>query len=151
MTLDEVLEVELVASPPSSSVTREFNMVFGATVAVAMVFLFISAFAGEAYMNVVVDDDTEQLASRPVWERYKLPYETDGEFGKALEVGPYELLQTDNEWNSTHHFVEYTLPLEEGGAAPNGLISLAVWRPNVPEVRWCPSSLKAVHTSKKPA
>ena len=81
-------------------------MVFGATVAVAMVFLFISAFAGEAYMNVVVDDDTEQSLRVPVWERYKLPYETDGEFGKALEVGPYELLQTDNEWNSTHHFVE---------------------------------------------
>ena len=30
-----------------------------------------------------------------------------------------------------HHFVEYELPLEEGGAAPNGLISLAVWRPDV--------------------
>tara|TARA_B100000242_G_scaffold65675_1_gene40594 strand:- start:2007 stop:3896 length:1890 start_codon:yes stop_codon:yes gene_type:complete len=132
MTSDEVLEVELVDTS-TSSVTREFNMVFGATVAVAMVFLFISAFAGEAYMNVVVDDDTEQSLRVPVWERYKLPYETDGEFGKALEVGPYELLQTDNEWNSTHHFVEYTLPLEEGGAAPNGLISLAVWRPNVPE------------------
>ena len=29
--------------------------------------------------------------------------------------------------------MEYTLPLEEGGAAPNGLISLAVWLPDVPE------------------
>ena len=29
--------------------------------------------------------------------------------------------------------MEYTLPLEEGGAAPNAKISLAVWRPNVPE------------------
>ena len=50
-----------------------------------------------------------------------------------METGPYEILETANEWNSTHVFVEYELPLEEGGAAPNGLISLAYWRPIVPE------------------
>ena len=49
-----------------------------------------------------------------------------------MEFGPYELLETENEWDLTC-IVEYELPLEEGGAAPNGLISLAYWRPNVPE------------------
>ena len=50
-----------------------------------------------------------------------------------MEFGPYEILETQNEWDSTHVFVEYELPLSEGGAAPNGLISLAYWRPDVPE------------------
>ena len=117
----------------TSSVTREFNLVFGATLAVSLVFLFVSAVFGDAFVNLVVDNERENDVRMPVWERYKLPYQTNGDFGVALEVGPYDLLPTENEWNSTHHFVEYTLPLEEGGAAPNGLISLAVWRPNVPE------------------
>ena len=42
----------------------------------------------------------------------------------------------ESEWNSTHVFVEYDLPLSEGGRAasrPHGLtISLAYWRPDVP-------------------
>ena len=66
-------------------------------------------------------------------------------------LDPYSLLPTDNEWNSTHHFVEYTLPLEEGGAAPNGLISLAVWLPDVPEGMQVPVIAERVLTSRKPA
>ena len=113
--------------------SREFNLVLGATLAISLVFLFLSAVFGEALVDLLVDDDDPSNVRVPVWERSNLPYKTDGEFGVALEVGPYEILPTENEWNSTHHFVEYSLPLEEGGAAPNGLISLAVWRPNVPE------------------
>ena len=129
------VEASLVVEENSatSSVTREFNLVFGATLAVSLTFLFVSAVFGDAFVNLVVDNERENDVRVPVWERYKLPYQTNGDFGVALEVGPYDLLPTENEWNSTHHFVEYTLPLEEGGAAPNGLISLAVWRPNVPE------------------
>ena len=33
-----------------------------------------------------------------------------------MEFGKFELVETANEWNSTHVFVEYELPLEEGGA-----------------------------------
>jgi len=113
--------------------TRDFNLVLGATLAISLVFLFISAVFGETLVDLLVDDEDTSGVRVPVWERSTLPYETDGDFGVALEVGPYDILPTENEWNSTHHFVEYTLPLEEGGAAPNGLISLAVWRPNVPE------------------
>ena len=50
-----------------------------------------------------------------------------------MEVGPYSVLETDNEWNSTHHFVEFTLPMAEGGAAPDGKVSLGLWLPDVPE------------------
>ena len=117
----------------SGNTTREFNTVLGATLAVSLTFLFVSAVFGDAIVEAM-DGQSEQDGIRvPVWERYTLPYQTDGDFGVALEVGPYEILQTENEWNSTHTFVEYEIPLEEGGAAPNGLISLAVWRPNVPE------------------
>ena len=132
MSTDDVHPADLVDSS-KSSVTREFNLVFGATLAVSLTFLFVSAVFGDAFVSMLTQDEDANGLRVPVWDRYTLPYETSGDFGVALEVGPYEVLQTDNEWNSTHSFVEYTLPLEEGGAAPNGLISLAVWRPNVPE------------------
>ena len=132
MSKDEPIEVEMKDMVSASS-TKEFNIVLGSTLAISLVFLFLSAYFAETLVNIVVEDESDDTLRVPVWERYKLPYETDGDFGVALEVGPYEVLQTENEWNSTHYFVEYTLPLEEGGAAPNGLISLAVWRPLVEE------------------
>ena len=119
--------------PTNSSATKEFNLILGGTLAISMIFLFLSAVFGDALVNMVAEDEEALGVRVPVWERYTLPYETDGDFGVALEVGPYALLPTENEWNSTHHFVEYTLPIEEGGAAPNGLISLAVWLPDVPD------------------
>ena len=115
------------------SSTRQFNAVLGTTIAVAIVFLFISAVLNNAILDIIAEEDQDVGVRVPVWERSTQAYQTSGDFGIALETGPYELLQTENEWNSTHSFVEYTLPLEEGGAAPGGLISLAVWRPNVPE------------------
>lgn len=130
---DEEPFVAELMEPTNSSATKEFNLILGGTLAVSMIFLFLSAVFGEALVNMVADDEEASGVRVPVWERYTLPYETDGDHGVALEVGPYALLPTENEWNSTHHFVEYTLPIEEGGAAPNGLISLAVWLPDVPD------------------
>ena len=116
--------------------TREFNLVLSSTLAVALVFLFVSAVFGDALVDIIDDQDQKTNVRVPVWERNTLPYQTEGDFSIALELGPYEILPTENEWNSTHHFVEYTLPIEEGGAAPDdAVISLAVWRPNVPEGR----------------
>ena len=132
MPEEEPIIAELL-EPTNSSATKEFNLILGGTLAISMIFLFLSAVFGDALVNMVAEDKEASGVRVPVWERYTLPYETDGEFGVALEVGPYALLPTENEWNSTHHFVEYTLPIEEGGAAPNGLISLAVWLPDVPD------------------
>ena len=89
-------------------------------------------------MEGLVDEEPAYNGRVPVWEREMLDFETSGDFGIAIETGPYTVLSTDNEWNSTHHFVEYIMPIEEGGAAPNGLISLAVWRPNVPRRHFGP-------------
>ena len=132
MAEQEPIVAELL-EPTNSSATKEFNLILGGTLAISMIFLFLSALFGDALVNMVAENEEASGVRVPVWERYTLPYETDGDFGVALEVGPYALLPTDNEWNSTHHFVEYTLPIEEGGAAPNGLISLAVWLPDVPD------------------
>tara|TARA_Y100001978_G_scaffold172192_1_gene162349 strand:- start:2605 stop:4500 length:1896 start_codon:yes stop_codon:yes gene_type:complete len=131
MSAEEPYTAEVVES--SSAVTREFNLVLGGTVALSLVFLILSMSFSQVFVNEAVQEEEISGVRVDVWDRYKLPYETTGEFGVALEEGPYELLPTENQWNSTHYFVEYTLPIEEGGAAPNGLISLAVWRPNVPE------------------
>ena len=84
----------------------------------------------------VVDDIKKDLGMYervPVWERSEWPYITDQPHGFVMEIGPYEILETENEWNSTHYFVDFTLPMSEGGSAPNGKVSLAIWRPNVPD------------------
>ena len=132
MSEDDVIEAKLIESP-KASVTKEFNLVIAATFAISLVFLLLSRHVFDLFSEIGDDDERDNALRVEVWERYKLPYETGGDYGVALEIGPYELMPTENAWNSTHHFVEYTLPLEEGGAAPNGLISLAVWRPLVPE------------------
>ena len=88
----------------------------------------------------IVDDVIKEIKKElgiyervPVWERSEWPYLTNYSHGFVMEYGEYDLLETDNEWGSTHYFVEFDLPLSEGGSAPNGLVSLAVWLPDVPE------------------
>ena len=127
---EEIYHAEL------ADVKRETNILnglAGTTVAVAIVFLMLGISIGEIADNISSEFSEDYGVRVPVWERGNLNYITDQDNGFVMEFGPYELLETENEWDSTHVFVEYELPLEEGGAAPNGLISLAYWRPNVPE------------------
>ena len=133
-TMSQDMEIDAVLLDVEKDMSKSFNAVLGATIAVCIVFLFISATFGNTVSSSVGDSTNQAGENVPVWERYLMDYKTDTEHGFVLETGSYEVLETANEWNSTHHFVEYTLPLEEGGAAPNGLISLAVWRPNVEEL-----------------
>ena len=101
------------------------------TVAVSIVVIFMAMIASPLANN---DSASSSEFRVPVWEREGLPYDVTSDFGSVLETGPYEPLATQNEWNSTHVFVEYELPLSEGGAAATGpVISLAYWRPDVPE------------------
>ena len=106
-----------------------------ALAAVAVSVMFIAL----VMQNLVFDSVEESPGSTgdyervPVWERANWPYITDAPHGFVMEYGPYNPTATDNEWNSTHQFVEFTLPLAEGGAAPDGLVSLAYWLPDVPE------------------
>ena len=92
----------------------------GATVAVSIVTIFLAMIA-----SPLVDDAANAVGGSelrvPVWERAGLPYDVTSDYGSVLETGPYTPLATQNEWNSTHVFVEYELPLSEGGASATGL------------------------------
>ena len=122
--------VDAIVVEAEKDMTKSFNSVLGATIAVCIVFLFISASYDKTVSASVENEGDSTAEYVPVWERYLEDYVTDADFGSVLESGPYELLNTSNEWGSTHYFVEYEIPIEEGGAAPFGLISLAVWLPS---------------------
>ena len=53
----------------------------------------------------------------PVWAREQLPFDTNATMSSVLFQGQYELLETENEWDSVHVMVPYNLPIGEGGAA----------------------------------
>ena len=127
---EEVYHAELADAKRDGNL---LNGLVGTTIAVAIVFLILGINIGKVIESKSSASSEYDGIRVPVWERGNLNYVTDQDWGVVMEFGPYELRETDNEWNSEHVFVEYELPLEEGGAAPNGLISLAYWRPNVPE------------------
>ena len=127
---DDIYEAE-VATPNRDA--KLLNGLAAMTIAFSIGFLMMSVLFNDSVTTLVkgVEDDVGVRVE--IWERGSLDYITDDTNGYVLEFGEYSTLETENEWNSTHVFVEYELPLEEGGAAPNGVISLAYWRPNVPD------------------
>ena len=136
--MQEPLVAELVPQEgpfdsAEASPRRELDLALGATVAMTMIFIFLSASLGNVAENYVNGDSSESTGVRvPIWERHNLDYVTNKSNGFVMEFGSYQQLETANEWNSTHVFVEFDLPIEEGGSAPNGKVSLAYWRPDVP-------------------
>ena len=104
--------------------------------AVAVVGILLAVILQSVIFDEIVDEVKQELGIYervPVWERSEWPYITDQPYSFVMEFGPYTLKETDNEWNSSHHFVEFDLPLSEGGAAPNGKVSLGLWLPDVEE------------------
>ena len=104
--------------------------------AVAIVGILLAVILQSVIFDEIVDEVKQELGIYervPVWERSEWPYITDQPYSFVMEFGPYTLKETDNEWNSSHHFVEFDLPLSEGGAAPNGKVSLGLWLPDVEE------------------
>ena len=102
--------------------------------------LTVAIMISSAWIIYNTDIDEMNIDSRvPVWARSQLPYDTTQAYSFVLQQGKYELLETDNQFNSEHVYVEYDLPIGEGGAAVTceiGMdcpqISLAFWRPKVP-------------------
>ncbi len=129
--MSQDMDADAILLDVEKDTSKSFNAVLGATIAFCIVFLIISATINNNISAIVDNENDSSDTYVSLYNRYLEDYVTDGEHGQVLENGTYTLLETANEWNSTHHFVEYELPLEEGGAAPNGLISLAVWRPDV--------------------
>ena len=66
MSKDERIEVEMKDMVSSSS-TKEFNIVLGSTLAISLVFLFLSAVFGETLVNIIIDDESDDTLRVPVW------------------------------------------------------------------------------------
>ena len=104
------------------------------SVIVALVLVSSSYFL---LIEEAIDEEFEMRV--PVWARNQLDYDTAQPYSFVLNQGTYELLETDNEFDSVHVMIPYDLPLSEGGAAATcqfggecPQISLAYWRPKVP-------------------
>ena len=125
----QVLEAELVEEWPGkkSDATRSLNAALGATVAVVLVFLLMSRVIGAPLEEQAIEESMEGYT--PIADRYLENYYTDDQNSYVLENGSLTGPDGASLWLGTHHFVEFELPLEEGGAAPNGKVSLAVWVP----------------------
>jgi predicted acyl esterase len=125
----QVLEAELVEEWPGkkSDATRSLNAALGATIAVVLVFLLMSRVIGAPLEEQAIEESMEGYT--PIAERYLKNYYTDDQNSYVLENGSLTGPDGASLWLGTHHFVEFELPLEEGGAAPNGKVSLAVWVP----------------------
>ena len=108
------------------------NAVFGATIALAIVFLLLSRVIGGPLEDAMANQSTIE-ENVPIEERYKQDFVTDGSHSYILKNGTLTGPDGAKLWSGTHHFVDFELPIEEGGAAPNGKVSLAVWIPDVDE------------------
>ena len=102
--------------------------------------LTVAIMISSAWIVYMQNEEDLELNRVPVWARNQMPYDTTQAYSFVLQQGEYEILETENEFNSEHVYVEYDLPIGEGGAAftcslPGGecpKISLAYWRPKVP-------------------
>ena len=98
----EVYDAELASTSRESSL---LNGLAGATIAVSLVFLMMAISFGDTHSAIMFEGDDDENVRVPVWERGSLNYITDMDNGSVLEFGEYQLMETENEWNSTHIFV----------------------------------------------
>ena len=126
---EQVLVAELVDEWPGNkaSATRSLNAALGATIAVVLVFLLMSRVIGAPLEEKAIEVSLEGYT--PISERYLQNYYTEDQNSYVLKNGSLTGPDGASLWLGTHHFVEFELPLEEGGAAPDGKVSLAVWVP----------------------
>ncbi|MBT05176.1 MAG: hypothetical protein CMA92_05365, partial [Euryarchaeota archaeon] len=129
--MDEpVLEAELIEewSGNKSNSSASSNAALGATIAVVLVFLLLSRVIGAPLEEQAIEESIEE-GYTSIADRYLMNYNTTEQNSYVLENGSMTGPDGASLWTGTHHFVEFDLPAEEGGAAPNGKVSLAVWVP----------------------
>ena len=126
---EQVYEAEIVdeAAVSDNGATRSLNTALGATVAVVLVFLMMSRAIGAPLQDQAIEESLDGYTS--IADRHLQNYYTDDQNSYVLKNGSLSGPDGASLWLGTHHFVEFELPLEEGGAAPNGKVSLAVWVP----------------------
>lgn len=126
---EQIYEAELVdeAVVSGNGATRSLNTALGATIAVVLVFLMMSRAIGAPLQDQAIEESLDGYT--PIADRHLQNYYTDDQNSYVLKNGSLRGPDGASLWLGTHHFVEFELPLEEGGAAPNGKVSLAVWVP----------------------
>ncbi|MEC9118827.1 MAG: CocE/NonD family hydrolase, partial [Candidatus Thermoplasmatota archaeon] len=139
---DEVLEAEVVFRHAVEDAKNklkfdreraekiQLNRALGATVAVVIVALLLSHIITTPLENEINENNSDGFP--PIWERYLADFTTDDVHSFVLQNGTLTGPDGASLWSGTHNFVEFELPIDEGGAAPNGMVSLAIWIPNVP-------------------
>ncbi len=130
-TMDEpVMEAELIEEWPEKKAnsSASSNAALGATIAVVLVFLLLSRVIGAPLEDQAIEESLQE-GYTPIADRYLMNYNTTEQYSYVLENGSMTGPDGASLWTGTHHFVEFDLPIEEGGAAPNGKVSLAVWIP----------------------
>ncbi len=142
---DEVLEAEVVFEQALENAKRELsdndikrelsdkkqlNAAMGATMAVVIAALLLSHIITAPLENEINENNSDGFP--PIWERYLADFTTNDAHSFVLQNGTLTGPDGASLWTGTHHFVEFELPIDEGGAAPNGKVSLAVWIPDVP-------------------
>ena len=69
-TMSQDMEIDAVLLDVEKDMSKSFNAVLGATIAVCIVFLFISATFGNTISSSVGDSTNQAGENVPVWERY---------------------------------------------------------------------------------
>ena len=132
---DEVIDAVIVTEvvdffTPGGMSRRVRRWALGSLVAVGIVALLLSQILTSSLIGQANGNDVDEYP--PIWERHLIDFVTDDVHSYVLNNGSLAGPNGESLWSGTHHFVDFDLPIEEGGAAPNGKVSLAVWVPNVP-------------------
>ena len=112
---------------------RQLDRSLAATAVVVVAFTILASVWGSGITPPSADDSIRSDGYPHLWDRHAADFETNGTWSRVLQDGPYSMLENSNPWNATPVMVEFDLPLSEGGSAPNGKVSIAYWRPAVPE------------------
>ncbi len=133
-------EIILDAAPVQPK-TRRFNQMLAGPghgpSLMALVIVVLLLGASFPVYQWLADDGESSSGYTPVWDRHKKDYDFSNNWSRVLKPGPYQQLATSHPDNSTMVIVEVDLPITEGGAALDPFnpprMSLAYWRPDVPE------------------
>ena len=111
--------------------SESLNLALGATLGVIVIFILMSRVIGAPFEEEAIVELIEE--NTPIWERYTQNFESNGSHSYVLENGTKTGPDGQQLWTGTHYFVDFDLPIEEGGSAPNGMVSLAIWVPILEE------------------
>ena len=95
------VEQDAILLDAEKDLTNQFNTVLGATIAVCIVFLFVSIYFENLLTPIVEEEENSTTDYTPLWNRYKDNYQTNLENGTILEKA--HILYWKRQMNGTLH------------------------------------------------